>query len=234
MTNELIEIINATSPTSAVGFVASAYHDYDIQVNKILFKSKCKKSCNYCCNDYFYISEAEFYIIVYYMYYYKNKAFINNIRDNSMQQYRSLLKLYPKEAQYLSQYIQTQQYKSDIIKFSPGQYMRLDKPCPFLINGKCSIYSVRPLVCRAYGTETGNKISKCNNVRYRGKFSYNKTDDFLRIVNHTFSGNVVIRRYPLFYFLSHLTNIRFWDNIELILERATKKTYKESISWHNI
>lgn len=233
--NELLNIINTTNPLSAVGFVANTYHDFDKKLHRTFFRSKCIKDCNYCCYDYFYISEAEFYTIAYYLFCYKDKTFINNIKQKGYRQYQALSKIYPDEITYLSKYVPIQQYQDNIMKFRPDQKnMRLDVSCPFLINGVCSIYPVRPFVCRAYGTETGEHISKCNNVKYRGNFNYDKTDVFLKIITFTFGNNIIVKRYPLFYFFTHLTNTTFWNNIQKILELATNQIYDQSIHWHDV
>ena len=35
-----------------------------------------------------------------------------------------------------------------------------EKPCPFLINSKCSIWDIRPVVCREYSCEGDSRCSR--------------------------------------------------------------------------
>lgn len=57
--------------------------------------------------------------------------------------------------------------KRYIKKIKGNYYIRLngDSSCPFLIKGKCSIYNIRPLLCRSYpfyiDASSGLVIDKC-------------------------------------------------------------------------
>ena len=60
---------------------------------------------------------------------------------------------------------------TNMIQFTPseknamGGYDYIDK-CPHLINGKCSVYDRRPLICRLYGTSDMFVCEGCTPEKY--------------------------------------------------------------------
>jgi Fe-S-cluster containining protein len=59
----------------------------------------------------------------------------------------------------------------NMIQFTPGEEKEMggydyNGKCPYIINGKCSIYEKRPFVCRIYGTSEMLKCNDCIPERY--------------------------------------------------------------------
>lgn len=94
-------------------------------------KAPCKRGCTACCHQYVAMSKAEGMTILAYLRHYKMPS--------------------PDRAK-LRQMV--------AMGADPEKYWQAQIPCPFLKDGLCSIYPVRPLVCRSYYVaETDN--SQC-------------------------------------------------------------------------
>jgi Fe-S-cluster containining protein len=55
----------------------------------------------------------------------------------------------------------TDRYLTDTAPFRPDRLMHANIACPLLVNGTCSVYSVRPLSCRGYNS---TKVSSCESI----------------------------------------------------------------------
>jgi Fe-S-cluster containining protein len=111
----------------------------------------CKAGCFYCCNDFFFVSDIEFDIIIKELEKWSKNKF-NRLLQRIESYWNQFQKKYPTVA-----------YDFQVHKYTFGQLIneinrseiinKTSIPCPFLDNeGKCSIYNVRPFVCRTFGT----------------------------------------------------------------------------------
>lgn len=197
-------------PNSYVKSVLDLYSQIDDQTRKI----HCNKNCVYCCNDYFYVTEREFYVILLFLFENYSDIQILDFVENAKAQKDSLKKLYPDEYEYIKlrakgnvQLINLEHDTSNI---------HLDCSCPFLLQNRCAVYSVRPIVCRIYGCF--NEL-KCPKISY-----YRNGDLSLEVQNQikvlTFLKNQFRFPYPLCYWFDNA------NEIMLIKMFRLKSSYK--------
>lgn len=163
---------------SLVANMLKIYKALDEEI-KDKVKCKCRTNCNKCCYDYFYISEEEFLVIMYYIERHFKKEMIEEIFYKSYDYMKYLKQNYEDEYNKLNNitygFVESQNY--DINKFIP-RIMKTEKGCIFLKEGKCSIYEVRPIVCRSFGTL--NKKFKCPDVFVeKDEFDYKIVEDLM-------------------------------------------------------
>lgn len=146
-------------PNSYVKGVLDLYSQIDDQTRKI----HCNKNCVYCCNDIFYVTEREFYVILQYL--------VENFTDNQIMDFiekanyqkNCLNLMYPDEVEYIK--LRSKGMVQSIELEHDTSYINLECSCPFLSNNRCSIYSVRPIVCRVYGCFDELKCPKISKHR---------------------------------------------------------------------
>ncbi|GIW21582.1 MAG: hypothetical protein KatS3mg068_0589 [Candidatus Sericytochromatia bacterium] len=115
---------------------------------------ECISGCNRCCK--FYGSPQ-----IYKMEWENIKKYIkNNFTEDDIK----ILKLKLKE---LKKYFRDLLVKNENVYLDDYQLVKevIDFiECPLLFNGKCSIYEVRPLICRLFGYTYTNKKTKKTNI----------------------------------------------------------------------
>lgn len=111
----------------------------------------CRSGCTYCCYHYVAVSFAQGIVIVDYLYKRKGllKQFLNNyetwrINGVSMTDEIDRIRIHA-----LASSIPTHQIMEDTRDLS-RRYFKTYIRCPFLVDDKCSIYSVRPLACSGH------------------------------------------------------------------------------------
>ncbi len=110
----------------------------------------CHKGCPYCCSQFIGVPLEETEAIVYYLYHHE-EALTNflksyplwrkRVKENQAVQDKILEtfnNLFSSGSTDINQHAYEEAAKS---------YLNLDIPCPFLVNGTCSIYEVRPNAC---------------------------------------------------------------------------------------
>jgi len=113
--------------SSAVGTVHQNIDDYfRSNLDNYKIQLACKEGCNYCC----YLRVEVFIPEVFRIKYYLEK----NLSSEALSEIKLAISATAKRARGLS----TKEYSIAQI------------PCPLLINNRCSIYSVRPGMCRKY------------------------------------------------------------------------------------
>lgn len=123
-------------------------------------KPECKEDCAECCYQYFYITQIEFYTILQHLV--RNKVDLQSLHDKSVKQLNYLKENYSKEMDFLEKDYGRTLGSYELVNemIDDTKIFALDIPCVFLDeHNRCSIYQVRPFICRAYGTCKGH--GKC-------------------------------------------------------------------------
>lgn len=224
--------------------IADVWRRYVILSTKIEEQRKsknvdfiCEKGCHDCCNEYFYVSQLEYFLIKNHMLNFCPDQFRQAL-SNARLQLQLLKKRYPDEYKRLN--------CNDIVSleevFDDKKHLKQFELCPFINSesGTCNAYDARPIICRLYGTSFSygycNKIAK----KVIGWFGLHKKamfkkmvnipyDDFLRESIDVFplqKGNLLIpRAYPIFYWLA---NDSLYEKAYLL---ATTRSTKEYITF---
>jgi Fe-S-cluster containining protein len=113
----------------------------------------CQPGCVYCCYHYVTATLDETEAIVYYLY--QNEKYLNNFLtayrrwkakiDENTTLMTDILRAYNTSITDHSSAEKQESFRS-----LANQYLSLDIPCPFLNDGACSIYPVRPWVCACF------------------------------------------------------------------------------------
>lgn len=179
----------------------------------------CLIGCNDCCYDYFFISENEFLMILQHIITDDNMN-LDEIISSSKEYEEKFKEKFPEKFEELSTFMPT---SNDVAKREKYFIDTIDEknplPCMFLNKeGDCSIYSVRPAVCRAYGSCI--TCSKINN----NPFSSDELNEMMK--SHTYissnksnSGDINKRPYPIFYWFSHFLDGKYK---ELVIDKMRK------------
>lgn len=153
-------------PDSIIALTKSIYVTVDIYCAESFATNRnhsfCKRGCNLCCNDLFYVSRAEYYTI---------KNHLLSSHTNELEMYVSKAKvLYkqfkndlPEEYEHLMQ-TTTIENIEDLL--NPKESNLRFKMCLFNDpqTGSCNIYDVRPFVCRIYGIAWDSDLF-CENIQ---------------------------------------------------------------------
>lgn len=91
-------------------------------------KVECRRGCDFCCHR---IVVAGVFEAV---------AIAEHVRVGFTQDQKDALK------------IRAEKYAADSLPFRDGRALMARPTCPFLIDGECSIYSVRPVACRGWNS----------------------------------------------------------------------------------
>ena len=196
---------------SLVANLIKIYNELDSKIASDV-KCKCSDNCSKCCYDYFYISEEEFLVIMYYLEKNFTKDKIQEIFNRADEYMENIKKNYREEYNKLNDitYGLVDYNSYDKGKFIP-RIMRTEKSCVFLENGRCSIYEVRPYICRTFGTL--NNVFFCDDVIVeKDEFEYNGLEKILnKGINSEYElilGQKYFERgYPISDFIVSLYNI---------------------------
>jgi Fe-S-cluster containining protein len=110
----------------------------------------CSKGCIHCCCVYIVASLQECESIVYYLYHHEEalKHFLNSYKIWNVS-INQMLPIFQKVS-VLQEKIMTgraSEEEKEIFYAELERYMQRKIPCPFIADGACSIYEVRPFVC---------------------------------------------------------------------------------------
>ncbi len=103
----------------------------------------CEKGCDACCDEYFYITMAEYFTIRHYIETNTPDKMARYV-DKAVACWDELQHAAPEEYRELT----SGSHRSDRDKRNLMKFM----PCVFLEDHECSIYPVRPEICRNYGS----------------------------------------------------------------------------------
>jgi Fe-S-cluster containining protein len=110
----------------------------------------CHKGCDHCCHFYMHANIQECEAIVYYLYNNESvlEAYINNY-TNWRQKLSENGDIFKNCARlwYEKRAAGAGQKEEDAFGAESNRYRDQGLPCPFLVDGSCSIYEVRPYLC---------------------------------------------------------------------------------------
>lgn len=172
-------IINPMSHAERKRVVLSVYADVDKQIEKQqkrkVFKTACNPGCAECCSHYFYISYAEFLVVLDYMN--DNGIDIEVVIEKAVAQKDELQQKYPFEYSKLNK-------KASELGYGDIQGMFKDNnvpdgifKCPLIDDeNRCLVYPARSLICRYYGFDRNYK--KCKYIKKKvSKGFFRKEED---------------------------------------------------------
>lgn len=137
---------------SKLANIYRAINAYDIACKEKNIYNACINGCSKCCSDFFFISENEFLMIVEELLYRKEN--INNYITKAKDVMENINKTHPDVIKKLDEYMPTSFNEGLNSEYFKDDFNDSDLPkCIFLNeNNKCTIYDIRPFVCRTYGT----------------------------------------------------------------------------------
>jgi len=143
----------------------------DQEVNQ--FNAVCVKGCCACCFHPIYAFKTERKLIENYIKQMGTNQ-LNTIRNNCINwlEKSKKSKLIP-DSKYIT--------AIDLAQLNK-KYIRSNIKCPFLMNSECSIYEVRPLVCRTYFATSERTDCRFGNVeQICDAYRLNKLAEFARV-----------------------------------------------------
>jgi Fe-S-cluster containining protein len=122
----------------------------------------CRKGCNYCCYFFTQATRRECEAIAFYLFHHENvlRSFIDNYPAWRMEVQKTEERLLG-----LSN-IHDKTELIDQLKNALSEYHKLNVPCPFLVDGSCSIHEVRPWVCVSVISVTPREWCGMNDPNY--------------------------------------------------------------------
>lgn len=184
------------------------YIEFDKKVENDGLKAMCPKNCSSCCNDFFFISENEFLLILDSLLRKGGKSLVRSYIDKAKEYQEYLGKFYPNILNDLDSYMPSMENISDAKNYFNDNYnWDRNLSCIFLENGRCSIYEDRPHICRLYGV--------CQTCEIINNDSRNFEEAKELVWTETTVGERTImkRPYPLFYYFSFFLNDMYYETM---------------------
>lgn len=183
-------------------------YEYDKYCNEHGLCNMCDKNCSKCCSDYFYVDEMEFLTILEYMIH--NKFDIDKYIEKAILYEDDLRRKHPEIIEKLDSTMPVSNHTIDQRYWDDTENPDDLLPCIFLNdNKKCSIYDVRPIVCRGFGT-----TEQCELIGNE-KLEFLENQELVKeigvVTSKVKKGVVVKRPYPLFYWFSFFMNPQNYD-----------------------
>lgn len=193
---------------SKLANIYRAYNEYNNACIQKGICNNCRKGCSQCCNDYFFISESEFLQILEELIY--RKININDYISKAKAVKKHIEKFHPEIIKKLNKFMPKSVDNIDE-SFFKDSINPPDLPaCIFLDNNKCSIYNVRPSICRGYGTTEKCRIIKNKKYDFEEKYKmYNEAS----IISHSgdTTKSILKRTYPLFYWFAYFLDDSWYN-----------------------
>lgn len=196
--------VNENSKLASI-YVANINFDKYVDQEKI--SASCPKNCSACCSDFFFVSENEFLLILDSLLRKGGIALVQKYIKKSIEYHQYLESEFPEILSNLD--ILMPSYNSSLsessVFFNDNYNWDRSKKCIFLENGRCSIYTDRPHICRMYGVCATCEIVGNPNRKFSESMELAKTD----IIEGDKS--ILKRPYPLFYYFSFFLNSDYYD-----------------------
>jgi Fe-S-cluster containining protein len=128
----------------------------------------CRKGCTGCCSDIVLTTNTEFDLIVYELRKWEPKQ-LTILFAKTKHAWEMFSEINPDAAEHYSKTRTNDSILFDDIDVAL-QTIKLPVPCPFLFHDSCSIYPVRPVVCRTHGvTKWGEEeeFRVCEKIKER-------------------------------------------------------------------
>lgn len=185
---------------SKLANVYKVYNDYKNACAQKGICNACTKGCSQCCNDYFFVTENEFLLILEELLY--RKADIKDYISRAKNVIDYVGKIHPEILKKLNECMPLSFDKMDISFFRDTINPKDLPKCIFLDdNNRCSIYNVRPTICRGYGmTEVCEIINNEKKEFQENDKMYMETS----VISRTdgMGSEIIKRPYPLFYWFA--------------------------------
>lgn len=192
------------------------YNEMSKELEENIYGKKdviCKKGCNNCCKDYFSISEVEFAIIMDHLYSKMGIEKTNEIINKALALVDRFEKNNPEYFRQLEENV-TGKDRNYVLRMNIENMPERQEECVFVdADGGCSIYNVRPIICRTHGVcyysdDVEHKIcdeipSLVNNKENMLNIDKYKMD-IVNVGNYRKKGRDFVlyrRKYPIFYFM---------------------------------
>jgi Fe-S-cluster containining protein len=200
----------------------------------------CTKGCSECCSHCFYVSESELVLILDYLKSNWSKADIEYVINTAKRQWSIILRDDPLFAKQLQVDI-TGKDLNFYIKRLYSSPSKLPFSCLFLDENTkaCSIYDVRPLVCRIHGlsyVDGNDDNSICSNIpsllKVKDKLvnleAYNSSIASFTVLME--GKKVLLRRpQPLFYFINSI-----FENVSNVEEYIETVMYNRATLYSEV
>lgn len=143
--------------------IQNAQTEASLKSNKPI---SCSKGCSYCCSQHIAGSFQECEAIVYWL---NQKP---TVRDEFLKRYPIWRKKISENQQTYDQVSNTanlslpnpnDSHARQLFFDAAEEYFKLDIKCPFLVDGLCSIYPVRPLACASHVVISNPENCKASN-----------------------------------------------------------------------
>lgn len=207
--------------TSKLAEIYKANVNFDLKVKNSNIHANCPVNCSSCCNDFFFVSENEFLLILDSIQRKGGKTLIETYQQKA-EEYQSYLEVYYPDIMNMLDSFMPQGNREDTrIYFNDQFQWDRSKSCIFLENGKCTIYEDRPHICRMYG------VCQCCPIINNEPYHFQEEVD-LALTDLIKGERAILKRpYPLFYYFSFFLKQPYYDSIMQKLTMIRTKTEKE-------
>lgn len=214
----------------------------NVEIDKEIEKQKreknlnflCSKGCSECCSQSCNVSESEFVLVLDYIINHWETEKVKNIINKAIDQWNIVKKEQPDLAANLEKDLtgKIDQYK--LLSTLMPRDIKLPFPCMFLDEDShsCTIYDVRPLICRIHGVSIIDDKSDVIPCSKQKNILSNKEnlvdlrsyyDRFTSFMLMKYHNKIIFRRpFPLFY----LFNFVFEDGLKIEDFHETLMFYK--------
>jgi Fe-S-cluster containining protein len=145
-------------------------------------KISCKKGCHHCCYQFIGGTIQEFDTIVNYLY--KNESILKSFLINypkwreKIREHQDLFDSMNKAATEYSSSIATDVNSKERFLQLGREYQKIGAACPFLSEGACSIYPVRPTVCASVVSTSDPEYCKAASPIEPDIYMHDMTDQY--------------------------------------------------------
>ncbi len=210
--------------------LANMYRAIDIYDNICIDKNICNScinGCSKCCSDFFFVPENEFLMIVEELLY--RKEDITEYVAKAKKIIEKITIMHPEIMKKLDEYMPSSYNTGLDSEFFKDLFNDPNLPkCIFLDgNNKCSIYKIRPTICRIYGT-TG-VCEYINNPATEFEEKQKMILECEIITNSKNEQPIIKRPYPLFYWFGYFLDEKYYNitikKVECIRDMKSDEYY---------
>lgn len=199
------------NPNSLVANCLMAYSEVDKHISNEICENSysftCSKGCSKCCSDYFFISEVEYFTILNYLISNPSDFNLFQIQDIANQAILHLQRNNKKAFDLIDEYMPDGDNFFTRQRFFDDNASEYKYPCIFLKDNLCSIYPVRPFVCRTFGYSSFYGRCAINEYKDEVKLPINLIFAMQTNIDDLSSSKTALkikrRPYPMAYLFSH-------------------------------
>lgn len=203
-----------------------SYIRFDRAVRDNEIGAKCLDKCSLCCNDFFFVSENEFMLVLDWLIRNEGIRSVKKYIDKAIAYQQSLEYGFPEIIRELELYMPPMKLEDAGRYLDDNFNWNRSLSCIFLENGRCSIYDARPTICRKYGV-----CHECHIICNK-KQHFEEEQQLYRSILIFGEENIVLskRPYPLFYYFSHFLSENYNSLTMqklLMIQTKNEKAYAE-------